>query len=163
MAQKVLDALKKKFGDAVVETHTDHGDEVAYVTREKLREIATWLRDDPAMLFDVPVFVTCIDELGGDGPRFSVCYQLRSLPHRHRLRLKIRVEEEDPKLPSLAALWPAFDWQERETYDMYGILFEGHHDLRRIYLYEEFVGYPMRKDYPKDKRQPLVRRDDLAT
>ena len=63
--------------------------------------------------------------------------------------------------PSLAELWPAFNWQERETFDMYGIRFDGHPDLRRIYLYEEFVGYPLRKDYPKEKRQPLVRRDDL--
>jgi len=64
-------------------------------------------------------------------------------------------------VPSLAGLWPAFNWQERETYDMYGIKFDDHPDLRRIYLYEEFVGYPLRKDYPKEKRQPLVRRDDL--
>ena len=64
-------------------------------------------------------------------------------------------------MPSLAELWPAFNWQERETFDMYGIRFDGHPDLRRIYLYEEFVGYPLRKDYPKEKRQPLVRRDDL--
>ena len=58
-------------------------------------------------------------------------------------------------------MWPAFNWQERETFDMYGIKFEGHPDLRRVFLYEEFVGYPLRKDYPKEKRQPLVRRDDL--
>jgi hypothetical protein len=76
-------------------------------------------------------------------------------------RLKCAVPEHDARVPSLAALWPAFDWQERETFDMYGIKFDGHPDLRRIYLYEEFVGYPLRKDYPKEKRQPLVRRDDL--
>jgi len=64
-------------------------------------------------------------------------------------------------VPSLAEIWPAFNWQERETFDMYGIKFDGHPDLRRIYMYEEFVGYPLRKDYPKEKRQPLVRRDDL--
>ena len=69
--------------------------------------------------------------------------------------------ESDPRVPSLAGLWKAFDWQERETFDMYGIRFDGHPDLRRIYMYDEFVGYPLRKDYPKEKRQPLVRRDDL--
>ena len=73
----------------------------------------------------------------------------------------MRVAENDARVPSLTELWPGFDWQERETFDMYGIRFEGHPDLRRIYLYEEFVGYPLRKDYPKEKRQPLVRRDDL--
>jgi NADH-quinone oxidoreductase subunit C len=94
-------------------------------------------------------------------PRFTVCYQLRSQKHRHRIRLEIEVSEQDARVPSLAELWPAFNWQERETFDMYGIRFDGHPDLRRIYLYEEFVGYPLRKDYPKEKRQPLVRRDDL--
>jgi len=161
MAQKVLEALSKKFGDAITHTETQHGDEIAFVKRDKLIEVAMFLRDDPKMAFDAPVFVTCIDRMGNapeSDMRFHVCYQLRSHTLRHRLRLKIEVTEDDPSLPSLAQLWPAFDWQERETYDMYGIKFEGHHDLRRIYLYEEFVGYPLRKDYPKDKRQPLVRR-----
>ncbi len=162
MAQKVLDALTKKFGDAIEETRSDVGDEVAYVKREKLVEIATWLRDEPAMSFDSPVFCTCIDNLGEE-PRFDLCYQLRSMRHRHRIRLKVRLREEDVKSPSLAGVWPGFDWLERETYDMYGIQFTGHPDLRRIYMYEEFVGYPLRKDYPKEKRQPLVRRDDLPS
>jgi NADH-quinone oxidoreductase subunit C len=177
MAQQVLDALAQKFG-AAIEATSQHGDEIAYVARDKLVEVATWLRDDPAMRFDAPVFVTCIDLLDlrrpdangrlvealpetGGPPRFEVCYQLRSSGHRHRLRVKVRVPDDDPRCPSLAALWPAFNWQERETYDMYGIRFDGHPDLRRIYLYEEFVGYPLRRDYPKEKRQPLVRRPDL--
>jgi NADH-quinone oxidoreductase subunit C len=177
MAQKVLDALVAKFGDAILRTESPHGDEVAHVKRDKLLAIATWLRDDAAMAFDSPVFVTCIDRLdwaplgrpvdeafpgpNDDQPRFELCYQLRSSKHRYRLRLKIALTENDPKSPSLAPLWPAFDWQERETFDMYGIKFDGHPDLRRIYLYDEFIGYPLRKDYPKEKRQPLVRRPDL--
>ena len=159
MAQKALDALKRQFSAAIEDTAVEHGDEIAVVKRDKLLEIATWLATDAAMAFDCPVFVTCIDRLGDDGPRFEVCYQLRSQPHRHRLRLKVRVDEDDPTVPSLAGLYPAFNWQERETFDMYGIVFDGHPDLRRIYLYEEFEGYPLRKDYPKEKRQPLVRRD----
>ncbi|ACY17012.1 NADH-quinone oxidoreductase subunit C [Haliangium ochraceum] len=162
MAQKTLDALTKKFGDAIEATSSDCGDEVAVVKREKLVEVAQWLRDDPAMAFDSPVFCTCIDNLGEE-PRFEVCYQLRSMKLRHRIRLKVRLAEEDPVCPTLTKLWPGFDWQERETYDMYGIEFKDHHDLRRIYMYEEFVGYPLRKDYPKEKRQPLVRRDDLPS
>lgn len=160
MAKKVIKALKKKFRKAVLETSSDHGDEVAVVARDSLIDIATYLRDDPAMAFDAPVFCTAIDNLG-DEPRYEVCYQLRSTTHKHRLRLKVQLEEDDVRCPSLAGLWPAFNWLERETYDMYGIEFGDHPDLRRIYLYEEFVGYPLRKDYPKDKRQPLVRRDDL--
>ncbi|WP_428267442.1 NADH-quinone oxidoreductase subunit C [Haliangium sp.] len=162
MAQKVLDALTKKFGDAIEETSSAHGDEVACVKRAKLVEVATWLRDDPAMAFDAPVFCTCIDNLG-DEPRFELCYQLRSNRHKHRIRLKIRLDEGDLKAPTMTTLWPGFNWLERECYDMYGVAFEGHPDLRRIYMYEEFVGHPLRKDYPKDKRQPLVRRDDLPS
>ena len=180
MSQKVLDALKAKFGETITKTESQHGDEIAWIRRDDLVAVATWLRDDPAMAFDAPVFCTCIDRLdwrplhrppseawteptGGpdDKPRFEVCYQLRSLAHRHRIRLKVGVPETDPRCPSLSELWSAFNWQERETFDMYGIRFDGHPDLRRIYLYDEFVGYPLRKDYPKEKRQPLVRRDDL--
>jgi NADH-quinone oxidoreductase subunit C len=174
MSQKVLDALVAKFGSDIANTESQHGDEIAWIKREALVAVATWLRDDPAMLFDAPVFCTCIDRLDWhplhrppseawteDKPRFEVCYQLRSLAHRHRIRLKVSVPEADPHCPSLTELWSGFNWQERETFDMYGIRFDGHPDLRRIYLYDEFVGYPLRKDYPKEKRQPLVRRDDL--
>jgi NADH-quinone oxidoreductase subunit C len=171
MSKKVLDALSAKFPTAVIRTDSAHGDEIAWIRRDHLIEVASWLRDDPAMKFDSPVFCTCIDWLDWNPargpsrneaePRFTVCYQLRSLAHKHRIRLKIDLPESDPRCPSLAGLWPAFNWQERETFDMYGIKFADHPDLRRIYLYDEFVGYPLRKDYPKEKRQPLVRRDDL--
>jgi NADH-quinone oxidoreductase subunit C len=174
MSKQVLGALQAKFPAAVEQTESVFGDEVAWIKKDQLALVAAWLRDDPAMAFDAPVFVTAIDRLDWrpvgvppsshwteDRPRFEVCYQLRSTTHRHRLRLKVAVTEQDAHCPSLATLWPAFDWQERETFDMYGIRFDGHPDLRRIYLYEEFVGHPLRKDYPKEKRQPLVRRDDL--
>ena len=173
MSKKVLDALAAKFPHAVERTESMYGDEIAWIKRDNLVEVARWLRDDPAMSFKFPVFATCIDRLdwhptgappsehwNESKPRFEVAYQLRSA-HHARLRLKIAVTEQDPRLPSLAELWPAFNWQERETFNMYGIKFDGHPDLRRIYMYEEFVGYPLRKDYPKEKRQPLVRRDDL--
>jgi NADH-quinone oxidoreductase subunit C len=174
MSQKVLDALKAAHGTAIDRTGSTHTDEIAWVKRDQLTAVATWLKNDPAMAFDCPVFCTAIDWLDWkpldrppseawteDKPRFTVCYQLRSFKHRHRIRIEIELPESDARLSSLSSLWPAFNWQERETFDMYGIRFEGHPDLRRIYLYEEFVGYPLRKDYPKEKRQPLVRRDDL--
>jgi len=174
MSQKVLDALKAAHGSAVDRTATAHTDDIAWIKRDLLLGVAAWLKNDPAMAFDAPVFVTATDWLDWkplnqppsmawteDKPRFTVAYQLRSSKHRHRVRLEIELTEADPRCPSLSGLWPAFNWQERETFDMYGIRFDGHPDLRRIYLYEEFVGYPLRKDYPKDKRQPLVRRDDL--
>ena len=117
------------------------------------------------MAFDSPVFVTCIDRLGlpgegpGEGPRFELAVQLRSLTKRHRIRIKVPMEEGNLKVPSLAALWVGFNWLERETFDMYGVEFEGHPDLRRIYMYDEFQGYPLRKDFPKDRRFPLARRE----
>jgi NADH-quinone oxidoreductase subunit C len=174
MSKKVLDALTAKHGDAIEKVESIGSDEVAWVKRDKLTAVATWLRDDAAMAFDAPVFVTCIDRLDWkplgrppadgwteDKPRFEVCFQLRSTKHKHRVRLKVALAENDARCPSLTPLWAGFDWQERETFDMYGVRFEGHPDLRRIYMYEEFVGYPLRKDYPKEKRQPLVRRPDL--
>jgi NADH-quinone oxidoreductase subunit C len=174
MAKQVLDALLAKFPTAVEKTESQHGDEIAWIKKDQLVTVATWLKTDPAMAFDAPVFCTVVDRLDWrpagappsthwteDKPRFEVVYQLRSTKHRYRIRLKVAVLEQDGHCPSLATLWPAFDWQERETFDMYGIRFDGHPDLRRIFLYEEFVGYPLRKDYPKEKRQPLVRRDDL--
>ena len=180
MSQKVVDALVAKHGDALEHTVSLHGDEIVYVKRDQLVAVATTLRDDPAFEFDCPVFVTCTDfidwnhdlapssvplERTADGDatyRFEVSFQLRSSRHKHRIRLKVRVTDADPSVPSLTALWEGFDWQERETFDLYGIKFTNHPDLRRIYLYDEFIGYPLRKDYPKEKRQPLVRRDDLA-
>lgn len=161
MSQVVLDAIKSKFGDALLQTCTDFGDESATIPADKLLEVASFLRDDDKMAFDSPVFVTCTDKLGlvKEGPRFELVVQLRSLAKRHRIRIKVPLEEGKLKVPSLAGLWQGFNWLERETFDMYGVEFEGHPDLRRIYLYDEFKGYPLRKDYPKDKNQPLVRRE----
>lgn len=91
----------------------------------------------------------------GPNPRFAVVYHLISTKHAHRLRLKCRVPEDDPTIASLVPVWPAANWLERETYDLYGINFVGHPDQRRIYLYDEFVGHPLRKDYQKRHEQPI--------
>jgi NADH-quinone oxidoreductase subunit C len=162
VAQKVLDALIAKLGSAILSTASDHGDEVVVVARDNLLEVATYLRDDPDCLFDAPVAATVIDWLGRE-PRFEAVWQLRSTVHLHRIRIKVPLEEHDFKVPSLAGLWKGFGWPEREGFDMYGIQYQDHADLRRILLYEEFVGYPLRKDYPKEKRQPLIRRSPSDT
>ena len=85
-----------------------------------------------------------------------------SLDFGHRVRLKVRVHEHAPDVPSLTPVWPGMNWFERETYDMYGIHFLGHPNLKRVLMYEEFEGYPLRKDYPIDKRQPLIPMRELA-
>jgi NADH-quinone oxidoreductase subunit C len=91
------------------------------------------------------------------GPaRFVVVYHFFSLPLKHRLRLEVPVEEADAEVDSLTSLWAGADWLEREVWDMFGIRFRGHQDLKRILMYEEFVGHPLRKDYPVNKRQPLI-------
>lgn len=161
MSKAVLDAISSKFGDAVLGTSSAYGDETAIVKLDKYLELCAFLRDDPTMAFDSPIFLSCIDRLGlsGEGPRFELVVQLRSLAKRHRIRIKVPLEEKQLKVPSIAGLWQGFNWLEREAYDMYGVEFEEHPDLRRIYLYEEFIGYPLRKDYPKEKHQPLVRRE----
>lgn len=88
--------------------------------------------------------------------RFAVVYHLFSLPLKHRLRLVVPVEETDPEVDSLTPVWAGADWLEREVWDMFGIRFRGHRNLKRILMYEEFVGHPLRKDYPVNKRQPLI-------
>ncbi len=157
----VVARLRARFPEAVVAAHAYRGDATAEITPASLLEVCAFLRDDPELAFDFLVDVTAVDYVGSV-PRFELVYHLRSHAKGHRLRLKARVPEESPRIASLTSLWRGANWLERETYDMYGIRFEGHPDLRRIYRYEEFQGYPLRKDYPKEKRQPLVGRRDVA-
>ncbi len=91
-----------------------------------------------------------------DGSRFTVVYHFFSGAHRHRLRLVVPLDEADAEVDSLTPLWPGANWLEREVWDMFGITFRGHPDLKRILMYDEFEGHPLRKDYPVDKRQPLI-------
>ena len=151
----VLRKLVEKFGDAVVSTHSAFGDDTALVRREKLVEICAFLRDDPELLFDLAMDLTGVDYLG-EVPRFEVVTHLYSLEKKHRVRIKVRLHEEDPTIDSVASVWPGMNWYEREAYDMYGIVFRNHPNLKRILMYEGFVGHPLRKDYPKARRQPTV-------
>ncbi len=91
-----------------------------------------------------------------EATRFAVIYHFFSTTHKHRLRLVVPVSDSDPEVDSLVSLWLGADWLERETWDMFGIVFKGHPDLKRILMYEEFKGHPLRKDYPVNKRQPLI-------
>jgi NADH-quinone oxidoreductase subunit C len=135
---------------------------VVVVRAGALREVMQFLRDDPALRFDMLVDATAIDYRPREG-RFHVVYLLASVSRNARLTVKVKLPGDDPKVPSLAALWHNANWAEREIYDMFGVVFEGHPDPRRILMYPEFVGYPLRKDYPVDKRQPLVEERDPIT
>lgn len=151
----VLDRLRQRFGSDVLSAGTPLGDASAAVAAPRIAEIARFLRDEPDLAFDMPIDITCVDYIG-QPLRFEVVYHLLSTSTGQRLRLKARLPEADPSLPSVAGVWVGANWLERETYDMYGVRFTGHPDLRRIYLYDEFEGHPLRKDYPKEKRQPLI-------
>ena len=140
---------------AVLETHAQHGDATALVERSRIREVLTLLRDDPALEFDMLTDLTAVDYLPRD-PRFEVVYHLVSTTRHHRVRIKAPVPEVEASLPSAVGIYPSANWMEREVWDLYGIRFEGHPDLRRILLYDQFEGHPLRKDYPKERRQPLV-------
>jgi NADH-quinone oxidoreductase subunit C len=161
MSKVALDRLQEKFPSEVVHTHAMHGDDSAVLKKERLIEIAEFLRDDPGTRFEMLSDLTGVDYLGIKEPRFEVVYHLYSLTKKHRLRLKIEVLEETrpgehPTVPSVVSVWKSALWMEREAYDLYGIYFAGHPDLRRILLYPEFEGHPLRKDYPIERRQPLV-------
>jgi len=151
----VLRRLLDSLSDAVVETHVQHGDTTAVVDADRLVEVLTLLREEAQLEFDMLTDLTAVDRLP-DTPRFEVVYHLYSVALNQRLRIKARVTADDPCIASAVRLYPSANWMEREVWDLYGIRFEGHPDMRRILLYEEFEGHPLRKDYPKERRQPLV-------
>jgi NADH-quinone oxidoreductase subunit C len=158
----LLPRLQEVFGERIVASHSDCGDETIVIRREDSFETFQQLRDRPEFAFNCLMDETAVDRLG-QTPRFDWVCHLVSLQHGHRLRVKVSVPEEDPVVPSLVPLWKSANWMEREVWDMFGIRFAGHPDLRRILMYPEFVGYPLRKDYPVDKRQPLIpERDPIA-
>ena len=156
----ILADLQQRFAAAIVDTHDQHGDHTAVVRRESLGEVLRYCRDASKLTFDMLTDLTAVDYLKfpgrEDGARFEVVYHLYSLRHNHRLRVKVQVEEDDAVVPTAVALWPIADWLEREVWDMFGVRFDGHPHLRRLLLYEEFVGHPLRKDYPINRRQPLI-------
>ncbi|MBW1684657.1 MAG: NADH-quinone oxidoreductase subunit C [Deltaproteobacteria bacterium] len=149
--RRLIEALP----DAVLETHAHVGDATACVDPERVVEVARLLRDDSALEFEMLTDVTAVDYLGEE-PRFEMVYHFYSVSGNRRLRIKARVPEEPAEIDSLVDVYASANWMEREVWDLYGIRFKGHPDLRRILLYEEFEGHPLRKDYPKEKRQPLV-------
>jgi NADH-quinone oxidoreductase subunit C len=112
-------------------------------------------RTDPDLDYDFLIDLTAVD-YWKTKPRFAVVYHFLSLDKGHRLRIKVPVGGKEPEVDSLVSVWPVANWFEREVFDMFGIRFRGHPDLRRILLYPEFKGHPLRKDYPIDKRQPLI-------
>ena len=140
--------------DKIEGYHSQYGDDTILVAAADRLAVCQWLKDHPVLGFDLLMDSTAVD-WPEDELRFEVVDHLFSTTGHHRLRLKCRVSEDSPSLPSLTPLFGSANWMERETWDMYGIEFDGHPDLRRILLYPEFKGFPLRKDYPKLKAHPL--------
>ncbi len=152
----IIERIKDKFGDNVLESHDFRGDQTVTVKKESVHEVAKFLRDDSELCFDFLMDITAVDYLDKKAQRFEMVYHFYSLKNNNRVRIKAPVAEDDCEVDSLCDLWKTTDWYEREIWDMYGIKFKGHPNMKRILLYEEFKGHPLRKDYPINKRQPLI-------
>ena len=145
--------LGAELGKTLRSVRLDRGELTVELSREGFLAACLRLRDDADCAFDLLVDVCGVDYVDyGDGlwegPRFAVVYHLLSLKHRQRLRVRIFADDDLPIVPSLVDIWAAANWFEREAFDLYGILFDGHPDLRRILTDYGFVGYPFRKDFP---------------
>ena len=138
---ELADRIRARVPDVL----TARGEVTAIVERDGLLDVLGWLRDDPDLSFGFLASVTATHWPDAD-PAFWVDYELRSLPHKHRARVKVGLGEGDAHLPSVTPLFPTADWHERETFDFYGIVFDGHPDLTRILLPDDWQGYPLRKD-----------------
>jgi NADH-quinone oxidoreductase subunit C len=145
-SQAVIDSLTPLVSGASYEAGPSVDFPTIYVPADRLLETCRALRDTPPFRFNVLVEITCADYLPRS-PRFEIVYHLLSVPHRRRLRLKVRVSEETP-VPTVQDVWPSAGWLEREVWDMFGVIFDGHPDLRRLLMPEDWEGHPQRKDYP---------------
>ncbi|MEZ5422609.1 MAG: NADH-quinone oxidoreductase subunit C [Pyrinomonadaceae bacterium] len=147
-----VEKLREKNRDWVTDVVEGHGEVTVFVPKEHIVDACVFLRDEHRfdMLADL-----CGGDLGPEEePRFSVNYHLFSTTHHNRLRLKVRLSEDEPQVASVTSVWKTANWHERETYDFFGIIFDGHPDLRRILLPSDFDGFALRKDYPLRGYEP---------
>lgn len=147
-ALQIAEKIKEKFPEETLDIREFRGQVSITLKKDRVREICRYLHDDPDLSFDYLVDVCGVDYLGKKEVRFEVVYHLYSMKHRHALRIKAEVQEGNPSIDSVMPVWVGANWHERECYDMLGITFNGHPDLRRILLPEDWEGYPLRKDYP---------------
>lgn len=154
MVREIIPILQSQFPDDIIEKRRFRDEQTVVVKPSSLIRIMAFLKEDNRTKMNLLVDITAVD-WPERKPRFDVVYHLYSIPLCHRLRVKVRVDE-DESVPSLVSLWHCANWLEREVWDMFGIRFEGHPDLRRILMWEGFEGHPLRKDYPLQGEQPRV-------
>ena len=141
--------MSEYFGEKIREIKSSHGDLMMTVDREAIVEVCTKLRDDHDFRFDFLAYCTVVDYSAlGRTPRYEAIYQLYSTRKTHRLRVKAQIPEDDPSIDSVVPVWGGANWMEREAFDMFGVIFRNHPDLRRILLPEDWEGHPLRKDFP---------------
>jgi NADH-quinone oxidoreductase subunit C len=148
---QISKVIEEHFPGQVLGAATHAGQVGVMIRKERVQDICRHLRDAPLLKMDLLVDLTAVDysQYPGDaGPRFEVVYNLISTVYLHRIRLKVRVSEEYPRVDSVSSVWQTANWHERETYDLMGIIFDGHPDLRRILTPDDFEGHPLRKEYP---------------
>ena len=154
----LAEQVKTKFPSDVLEVLDQRGDAAVYVKRESLRQVLKTLKSDAEFGFDILMDLFAVDYLhwAEKSQRFEVVYNLFSTSKNQRLFVKVAVPEKDANVDSVVSVWPAANWYEREVWDMFGVSFKGHPNLKRILMYEEFQGHALRKDYAYNKRQPLI-------
>lgn len=142
-----VEKLRARDAEAVVEVISFRGETTVVVPSRRLRAAAGFLASEPSLGYSFLSDITTVDRFPLE-PRFEVNYHLLALERKDRLRLKVRVGGSDPVLPTVIPVWPTANWHERENFDLFGIRFEGHPDLTRIVLPDDWEGHPLRKDYP---------------
>lgn len=160
-SEKIKADVLAKFPNAVVSHHAEYGDQTIVLKRESLLEVCAFLKANPENPMNMLLDVCGVDYLG-QTPRFEVVYHIYSVVTHARLRLIVKLEESDLKIASVRKVWEAANWFEREACEMYGIVFEGHGNLKKLLLWEAFEGNPLRKDYPMGKRQPIPEPLDIV-
>ena len=155
MSKIVLDKILRKFPDEIIDSHDYLGNETVIIKKEALLDVCKFIKENRQLMMDMLVDLTCVD-YPQEAKRFIVVYHFYSTVNKYRIRIKVPVSEDDPYVDSLTELWPSANWTEREVYDMYGVKFNNHPNLKRILMYDGFEGHPLRKDYPLTKRQPIV-------
>ncbi len=143
-----LEAVGLGFPDVIERVIADRGELTFYVRRERLPGVAAMLRDDPALRFELCSGVSGVHYPEDTGRELHAVYHLLSITHNRRVRLEVSVPDADPHIPSLVSVYPTCNWHERETWDFFGIIFDGHPALTRIEMPDDWKGHPQRKDYP---------------
>ncbi len=147
MNEHILEKLKSKFPDSIEASGAFRGDLSIQIRKQDIVAVSSFLKGDPELQFDMLIDLLGVDMYRPEG-RFEVVYNLYSIKNKRYLRLKVLAEESDAVVPTVTGVWAAANWHERETYDMMGVRFSGHPDLRRLYMPEEFEYHPLRKDFP---------------